>query len=217
MLELFLTLLIIAIILVLSELLLREKIIHGEIARKFVHILTGVFISSWAFYLEIEQIQAISLLLIIGVLISQRLKIFKAIRNVDRNSWGEILFAVSVGVTATLAPSSWVYTIAILNMSLADGLAAVVGSAYGGSTKYKVFGYKKTLVGSGVFYLTSFSIMLLWILFGIGQWQYYYIFLLFWVPLLSSLSENIAVNGLDNLVVPIVVIATFEIFTKIYA
>jgi phytol kinase len=217
MLEFLLTLIIIGIVLVLSEYLLREKVIHGEIARKFVHISTGLFISTWAFYLSVGEIQIISILLLVGVLISQKLKIFKSIRGVDRKTWGEVLFAISVGLTITIAPSAWIYAIAILHMSLADGMAAVVGAAHGSTTKYKIFGYTKSLVGSGTFYLCSMFILLIWVLFGISEWQSYYLMLFFWVPFLSTLTENLAVKGIDNVAVPIIVIAVFDLFNKVYA
>ncbi len=217
MLEFFITLLIIGILLVLSEFLLREKLIHGEIARKFVHISTGLFIATWAFYLTVGEIQLISILLLLGVLISQKLKIFKSIRGVDRKTWGEVLFAISVGITITIAPSAWIYAIAILHMSLADGMAAVVGAAHGTSTKYKVFGYSKSLVGSGTFYLCSTFILLIWIMFGISEWQGYYFMLFFWVPFLTTFTENIAVKGIDNVAVPFIVIAVFDLFNRVYA
>lgn len=211
----FLSITVIVLMLALSEVLLKQKIIHGEVARKFVHILTGLFISSWAFYMSVSQIQILSIVLLAGVLVSKYLNIFKSVHGVVRKTSGEIFYALSIGIIATIAPNPWVFAAAMLNMSLADGLAAIVGSTHGKSGTYKVFGHTKSLVGTMTFYITS--LLIIFVIADISPvtnleniW-----IILFWVPLLATAAENIAYNGLDNLLVPVVVVLSIELIDKV--
>lgn len=216
MIEIVFSLGIIGIILVTSELLLKKKIFHGEIARKFVHIIVGTFIATWAFYMSKQQIQILSVILFIGVLGSELLNIFRSVRGVSRRTWGEYLFAISVGVVGTLTPNPWVYTAAILHMSLADGFAAVLGTKYGGSRPYKVFGHYKTVLGSLTFWLISLAITLALLSvesvgLGFAAWP-----LLIVLPSLTTLTENLAVRGIDNIAVPLMVLACLQFALQIY-
>lgn len=215
MVQVLLSIISIGIIVIISELLLYEKLLHGELARKFVHISTGLVIASWAFYLSIGQIQFISLVLLVGVILSKYFNIFKSVHGVKRKTWGEAFFAIGIGLVATLAPNEWVYAIAILHMSLADGVAAIIGSAHGRTTSYEVFGHKKSIIGSSAFYITSVIITLtLVILSPSGTFENIGL-ILFLVPLTTTITENIAYNGVDNVVVPMAVLGVLQMISKI--
>ncbi len=207
---------IVGLILVVSEYLLKHKILHGEISRKFVHIVAGTFIASWGFYLSTQQIQALSAVLLLGVILSKWLKVFGSVHSVTRKTWGEVFFAVSIGLTATLAPNEWVFAAAILHMSIADGLAAIVGTRFGKSTGYIVFGQYKTLVGSITFYLASATIMAVLILVSPAGFSNQAWLAVMWIPLLTTVTENIAINGIDNLAVPLVVVGALHVISQIY-
>jgi phytol kinase len=189
--------------------------LHGEIARKFVHIVTGLFISIWAFYMTVGQIQILSILLLAGVIFSKYFNVFKSVHGVKRRTSGEIFFALSIGVIASIAPNPWVFAAAMLNMSLADGLAAIVGSSHGKGTTYKVFGHKKSLIGSITFYITSLLIIFIIADFSPLNTVENIWIAMFWVPLLATAVENLAYNGVDNLLVPLVVVATLDLINRI--
>lgn len=191
---------IVFILLVINEIWWRRVKRHSELSRKLVHILVGSFVAFWPYIMSVNYIRVISILFLLTVFASIKFNIFKSIHSVARDSLGEIYFALSVGLITFLNPSHLVYTIALLNMSLADGLAALVGTYYGMNRKYKVYGRTKTVLGS----LTFFIVALLLILVFIDKTGH--TFNLWYVALAAGLTlvENLAPVGMDNLLVPLV-------------
>lgn len=184
---------------------LRKRRYHPEITRKFVHISVAAFAATWPFYMSFTHIEMISIVLFFGVLISRRYDYFHAVRDVGRRGWGELFFAMSIGFTALLASGTsgdWVFAAAMLSLGVADGLAAVVGTLFGEKHKYKVLGATKTRAGTIAFYVSMFMIVLFCaVLRGphVG-WT-----TLVWLPVLVTIAENVGVDGLDNLFIPILV------------
>ena len=181
---------------------LRKRRYHPEITRKFVHISVATFAATWPFYLSWTHIELMSILLFFGVVASHRYGYFKNVYEVNRSTWGESFFAMSIGFTALLSQDAWVFTAAMLSLGLADGLAAVVGTLFGGGHQYKVFGTKKTRAGTITFWVTAVIIILVCgVLNGPKNgWT-----TLIWLPALATVAENIGVQGLDNLLIPILV------------
>jgi phytol kinase len=174
---------------------------HGEISRKAVHISVGTFVAFWPLFLTWRQIELLSLGFVIVVLVSQQLQIFKAIHSVQRPTWGEIMFGLSVGLVAYMTHNPAIYAVALLHMSLADGLAAIFGVRYGASNAYQIFGHRKSVAGTATFALVSTLIL---IGFGIQQGIGFH---LSFVPLIlgAAILENLAVRGIDNLLIPVLV------------
>lgn len=197
-------------VLLVSEYLWRTKRVHSETSRKFVHIIVGTFISSWAFFMTKQQIQVLSLILLVGVLASMKLSIFSSVHGVKRRTWGEPLFAVSVGLVAMITSSEYIFAAAILHLSLADGLAAIVGVKYGEKSGYKVLGHYKTLLGTAVFFVTSLVITYWVVLNGPAAFEVHAAILLLGLPVIATIAENLAVNGTDNIVVPVIVVLVLQ-------
>jgi phytol kinase len=202
MLFLILTILAVFVLLVGSEVWWRRQAVHGEFSRKFVHITVGSFVAFWPFFLSWRQIELLSVAFLIVVAISKYLKIFQAIHSVQRPTWGELFFAVSVGLVALATHDKWIYAAALLQMSLADGLAAVIGVHYGNRLKYLVFKHAKSVVGTLTFFVISLGILL-----AVGHWSnmplgFHYALA---ISVLASILENLAVFGSDNLLVPLLV------------
>lgn len=197
-------------VLALSELLWRTKRIRGESARKLVHISVGTFVAFWPYFMSWHQIQLMSLAFLVVVVISQQRNIFHAIHSVKRRTWGEIWFAIGIGLAALLAPPAIVFTAAILHLSLADGLAAIIGQKYGLLHQYKIHHYTKTLAGTLTFYAISTLIVVATVIAGPGL-SITVLPLIVWLPMLATLSENIGVGGVDNILVPIVVILAMRV------
>ena len=200
--KLLITLLIVFVILVLNELYWRSKKRHSELSRKFIHIVVGSFVAFWPFYLPWSDIQIISLAFIVVVLISRKINLFKSIHSVGRTTWGELYFGISVGLVSVMSSNKWVYMVAILQMSLADGLAAVIGSSVLIGRRYKIFGHNKSVIGSLTFYIISFILTVVYLIFSKGQSQPATVLIV--LPLISTVLENISVGGLDNLTVPFI-------------
>lgn len=184
-----------------------QKWWHGEGARKFAHIIIGLQIAIWPMYLDWFEIRLISVVLTIGFIVCMRLRVFQSIGDIERISYGEVLFTLAIGTITLFTDSPAIFSAAILHLSVADGMAAIIGSKYGKKTRYRVFGHTKSLVGSGAFFVTSVAIlgvyglvsgdiMLPWIVAG---------------ALGATVLENVGVYGLDNLLVPAFVVGLLSI------
>ncbi len=209
MLAVALSLLAIFALLVVSEWLWRSKRLKGELGRKFIHITVGSFVAFWPLYMSFRSIQLVSLAFLLVVLASRYLNIFRIVHTIERKSWGDAMFAVGIGLTALLTSSHWIFAAAVLHLSLADGLAGVIGKRYGHSNEYKVFGYTKSVVGSSTFWLVSLVILLSVFVQGAPE-QWLALPLLIWLPITALIIENMGIYGLDNILVPLLIVAALS-------
>lgn len=193
---------IVFLILVFAEYLSRYKGVHSELTRKIVHVLVGMFVAFWPFFLSWGQIQALSLLFLVIVAVSVKLRIFNSIHAVSRNTMGEVLFAVVIGLLAFICSDPWVFAAAMLHLSLADGLAAVVGLAYGEHNSYRILGRTKSLAGSLAFFFASVAIMIWYLSFSGSDPSAVSVL---WLPVIATIAENLSGEGTDNLVIPLLV------------
>jgi len=199
---LLLSVLVVFVLLFANEVWVRMRPVPVERSRKFVHITVGSFVAFWPFFLSRDQILVLSLAFLVGVIVSKYMDVFNAIHSVQRPTWGELCFALAVGAVALLTADKWIYMAALLQMSLADGLAAIVGTAYGRRTRYKVLGHTKSVVGTLTFFVVSLIILVAFSAYGSKTLSVGFMLLL---SLAASLIENLGVKGLDNLLVPMVV------------
>ncbi len=197
-------------LLVLSEVWWRKQEIHGEQSRKFVHITVGSFVALWPYFLTSGQIIILSMAFLVGVVVSKYLRIFQAIHSVQRPTLGELWFALVVGLLAFMPDKPHIYTAALLTMALADGLAAVVGTRYGKSHNYTVFGSTKSIAGTATFFATTCVILIGYVLVSLDPLS-----LLLIVPIaaVATALENVAVRGLDNLLVPLFIAGALLVFS----
>lgn len=189
-------------ILMLAEYLTLKKNLHSELSRKFVHVTVGTFAAFWPFFLSWGQIQLLSVVALVGMIASLKFNLFKSMHNVTRTTYGEILSVAAVGILAFLVDDPWVFAAAMLHLSLADGLAAVAGLAYGQGNGYKVLGLAKSVAGTVTFFILSVVIMIGYLLFSGNQPQLATMILL---PLAATVAENLSGRGTDNLIIPLLV------------
>ncbi len=197
-----LILLAIFVLLIINEFWWKHTNKISETNRKFVHITVGSLVAFWPFLISWQDIRYLSLAFIIVIIVSKYFNIFEAIHSVERPTIGEVFFAVAVGLTTYITNNKWIYLIAILQMSLADGLAAILGVKFGLKNRYKVFGQYKSLIGSLSFLTCAFLLLILYssVVSGIS------IILLFNLALFLTAIENIGVFGIDNLLIPILTV-----------
>jgi dolichol kinase len=181
---------------------------RGEWARKFVHSAIGVFVATWPFYLDYDLIRLISILLVIGFVVSMRFKLFHSIGGIARISYGEVLFALMIGFLTLIAGTKGIYATAMLHLALADSAAAVFGVRWGKSTAYKVLGHTKSLVGSATFFAVSF--MLCAVFCHHSPWYAASPWARRSEPRRNFL-ENVGIYGLDNLYVPLYVASVLSL------
>lgn len=197
-----LTLGVVFLILLFAEYLSRRTNMHSELTRKFVHMAVGTFAAFWPFFLSWRQIEMLSAGFLLVILLSIKFTVFRSIHTVPRKAIGEILFAAVIGFLALLSSSEWIFMAAMLHLSLGDGIAAIAGLLWGDGNQYKVFGKIKSIAGSGAFLVVSLLIMIAYVAFSDATAN---IITLAIVPLLAMTTENVAVNGTDNLIMPILV------------
>jgi phytol kinase len=191
------------ILVVIGEYLQRVKRYHPEVTRKFIHISVATFAATWPFFMSWRNITLMSLLMFIGIVVSRHLTYFKAIHTVKRHTWGELFYAMAIGLAAVLSQEPWVFAAAMLHLGLADGLAALVGTLFGRLHRYKVFGHWKSRAGTLTFYVVSVLITLFCVVLADPNdgWL-----ALLWLPPLVTLAENVGVAGIDNLLVPMMIV-----------
>ncbi len=212
MLEVLICLVGVFTLLVIDEILVHAKILKAEYRRKFAHIAVGAFVASWPWLIGWRTIQLISVLMLVVVVFNQYNPIFKFNKSLNRRSYGDYFFAIAILACSILTTSNLFFALAILHLSLADGLAALVGKNFGRKWKYKIFNQTKTVVGSMTFWIVSLLILGIGLLFGNGLIVYGdYVVLVIVLPPILTVFENISVYGLDNLVVPIAVILALGI------
>ncbi len=210
--NLFVALAPVGLILVASEVLWRKKIIKGEKARKFIHILAGVWMSLWPLYIPFDGIFILGALALTLLLYSRFTRLFHAIYAVKRRTYGEIFFALAIMITAFLAKAPWIFTVAILLLAVADGGAAVVGRYWGFKNQYFVFGKKsllKSVAGTAAYIALAYLCIFAGLLYANAEGSSFKVnsenvFILFAVlPLGATLLENTTPYGLDNLFTPV--------------
>jgi phytol kinase len=187
------------LLLVGSELWWRRHSVHGEFSRKFVHITVGTLVAFWPFFLSWNQIRLLSLAFLIVISVSKHFSLFRVIHAVQRPTGGELYFALAVGVVTLVTQDKWIYLAAVAQMSLADGLAAVMGTRYG-KQSYLVFGHTKSVIGTLTFFTVSLAILIAYAqLVGVHLSPLFIAV----TAALAALIENLGVRGLDNLLVPL--------------
>lgn len=193
---------IIFIMLVLSEFLWRKAHIRGEFARKFIHIIAGTFIAFLPFWVSYGWVALLAMGFILANLLNRYTPLFHAIHAITRRSWGDLLFGVGILITALLRPNKWLFAGAILQVALADGLAAIIGSHYG-KHKYKLFDHSKSPIGTLAFYITSFLVLVFitkvgGVTAGDGMLPLFLV-----VPATMTVLENVSGYGTDNVMLPL--------------
>jgi dolichol kinase len=201
------------VLLVIAELLAKHDILKGEYHRKFFHISAGTFIAFWPWLVSWEMIQILSIAMLAVMIANRYLGLFTYHGRIRRISYGDMFLALAILISSYISHNKIFFAIAVLEVALADGLAAIVGSAYGKGWTYKVFGYKKTVVGSMMFWLVTVEILTAGLLsaHNIYSYQDYYYLLLLMPPLLT-LMENLAIYGIDNLIIPVLTIMVLRFF-----
>lgn len=207
MITLLVALLPVSIVLVASELLWRLKIIKGEKARKFIHILTGIWMAFWPFYVPFDGIFVLGCVALVLLVYSRLTNLFHAIYAVRRRTYGDILYAVGIIACSMIANAPWIFTVAILFLAVADGGAAVAGRYFGKSNEYLVFGrrsLKKSVIGTVTFIVLAYvSLGIGWMIGGSESNAGEYMWVVVSLPLGAALLENTMPFGLDNIFTPV--------------
>jgi len=144
-----------------AEVARANKWVSGERARKIIHIFIGVWGAWLPLWLGWRSIIVLGALLLVGVAVANKFKFFKSIHSVSRSTIGEYLFPLMMIVLAVFFKNETIFAAAMLQLGIADGFAAVIGTRYGKKTRFKVFGQYKSKHGTLTFFVCS-TVIIFW-------------------------------------------------------
>ncbi|MCA9348438.1 hypothetical protein KC867_03445 [Candidatus Saccharibacteria bacterium] len=197
-----------------SEFAWKRISVSDEFARKFVHIICGTFIAFLPFWVSYNWVIILAIGFIVVNIFNRYLHFFHAINAVRRKSWGDVLFGVGVLIAALFRPDTWLFAMAIMQVSLADGLAGLIGVTYGQKKgRYYLLSQPKSVIGSLTFLATSIGVMIV----GIGFSTYFVdsiqmLPVIVMLPLVLTCIENISVFGMDNITLPLATLFILNLF-----
>lgn len=207
MLSLIIALLPVGFILLLSEYLWRRRVIKGERARKFIHILAGIWMAFWPFYIPFDGIFVLGSMAATLLVYSRVTNLFHSIYAVKRRTYGDIIYAFGVIACAYFADADWIFTVSILILAVADGGAAVAGRFWGLKNQYYVFGKKslrKSVIGTSVYIMLVYASLVVGTFIGgrevLNNNLAQSILVL---PFVATILENTMPYGIDNLATPL--------------
>lgn len=195
---------VVVLIVVIVQALFYWRIIVGENSRKLIHILTALWMATWQFNLTQLEISYLCLALLFAIFVAKQHRWFNSVFGVERSTYGEVFFIGGIMFANLIFDSPMVYALAVINLGLADGLAAIIGTKYG-RQQYRVFGATKSLIGMFV----SFAVALVT---GGLFWMFateFYPGLLFVATHVIATSavvsglEFVSFKGLDNVTIPL--------------
>ncbi|PIE79516.1 MAG: hypothetical protein CSA11_11840 [Chloroflexi bacterium] len=202
------------VIIGLAELLRKWRGYSSNFTRKVIHIGVGmmswglifVFTSPWPFII-------MCLLFAVFLYLDFRFGFFPAMASQDKNNMGTVYFpiasAVVVFVFWELPP---LMVAALMPLTWGDGLAPVVGRAYG-KRSYFIANHKRTVEGSLGFFVFGFLFtwLALWIMPGMPDiTPLATIVSALVVMVAATLVEAVSIWGIDNLTITAVAILIFH-------
>ncbi|HLC91441.1 MAG TPA: hypothetical protein VJC09_00130 [Candidatus Saccharimonadales bacterium] len=193
-------------ILLFVENLHKHKRISTEMARKIIHLEAGLILIVWSFLINWQSIVAIEIIFLAVVGVTRWFKFFDSQNGINRITWGEFFFPVGVILAIMLGAPRWVFILAMLHLAVADAAAALIGKKYGKGNSYEVLGQKKSVAGSLAFFAVSLILIIgATIIAPSGMGSIGLVSLLF-LPIITTMAENLGVYGSDNLIIPLVVV-----------
>lgn len=199
-------------LLVISELLGREKYMKGDPQRQFVHIAVGSFVAFWPWIISWAAISWIGVAMLAVVLLNQRVRLIDLHSKIRRFTYGEIFYALAIVVLPLLTKDKIFFALAILIMAIGDGLANIIGQKYGKAWHYRVFDNSKTIIGSMAIWLSTVFILGFGLPFAQDIIGFsHYLPLLLILPPIVTLIENAGFFGVDNLAIPLVVLLVLNL------
>jgi phytol kinase len=194
--------------------------LDAELSRKLIHISLGLYCLTFPFVFSHTWEVAVTCALAVAMFMlargMMRDSLGAGLHAVQRTSYGELLFAVSVALLFWLkdghhialvndrqpAMGASLYIVPILILTLCDAASALVGTRYG-RRLFQVEEGSKSVEGVVVFVVTAWlvSLMAFLLLTDIGRGEV--ILLAFITAAFAALLEAASWRGLDNLFIPL--------------
>lgn len=209
------TLSLLGVVFIGLTLLKKRFSLPAEVSRKAIHISLGLTTLSFPFiFKETWIVWLMCAISIISLLLLKHTKLKNSLgstlHDVDRHSYGDILFPLSVAILFQLSHEQPVfYIVSILVLTLADALAAIIGVYYG-KAHYDASEGIKSWEGSLCFLMTAFLCIQIPLLLMSDFSNANIIIVSAFIALLITLCEAVSWQGLDNFFIPLGVYITLK-------
>lgn len=194
-----------------AELLYHKLKVKVEITRKLVHMVTGLLALLFPVMLGNHWlVLLLSILFAIILFVSLRYKLLQSINAIDRDSVGSLAYPLAVYASYLVYDyfhQQYVYFyMPIVILAVCDPVAALSGKQWP-LGKYSPAKESKTFMGSVMFFITAFVlILLLQQLLHSNADIYSKLITALIIALLASIAEAVTKKGYDNLAIPAAVI-----------
>ncbi|MCU0680274.1 MAG: hypothetical protein MUF50_03175 [Planctomycetes bacterium] len=133
-------------------------------------------------------------------------KLFAPVYHYGKNSLGEVYFPLGLILAAFyfLPEQLLAFQFGVLVLSFSDALAAIFGNGLG-KNEIRIWGEKKTLLGSFAFFIST-CIIAFFLSFPGGNLEWWRVMT---ASLILTFVEMILAFGLDNLILPILAAQLF--------
>lgn len=202
----------IALLLTLSVISRRLWPKQRELSRKIVHIGTGPIIPM-AWWLQIPASLAIPVAAVVtlAALINHKWRLFAAVEDIQRNSYGTVAYALSITILLKLFwPTQAAAVCAgVMVMAFGDGLAGLIGARVN-SPRWILFNQTKSVAGTLTMAIVSMAVLI-----GLNMISTNPVdpLRLVAVTCLAVGLEQISSWGVDNFSVPIAVALSWSSMT----
>lgn len=185
--------------------------LSAETQRKLVHVSVGIFALILPLFLDRKSFTVFALFALAALLLLRVAPIRKtygaAVHSVERSSWGDILFLVSVSVLFFLAAGDPIlYVLPLAVVTISDACAAVIGTEYG-RRKFGTKDRTKSIEGTTVFFIVTWIVCVIIMILTPSIERENIIPLATIIAAFSALVEASSWRGLDNLFVPLGIFA----------
>lgn len=182
--------------------------LNAEVQRKFVHVGTGLYALClpWLFPDRWPVYMLLAVTMIVMVLLRTRWLsegLGRALHDVERRSYGDFLLALAVGLCLFLSNGdALLYVLPIAVLTFADAAAALAGTSYG-TRRFRVEDGEKSVEGTAVFFVLTFLIAILCLMFLSDLPPARMAVLALMVAAFGTLVEAQSWRGFDNLFLPL--------------
>ena len=215
----FIFLIAISFLLVSTELIYRRLGLKGEITRKFAHFTATLSTVTFPYLFDDHwYVLALALFFFVVLFLSRHGTSLKSIHDISRKSIGSYLLPVSIYTAFFVSVklnNKFIFILPMLILAISDPLAGILGlNLKNYNHKIKLFGYstKKTWLGSGAFFLSSFLISIIALYFNRMFFDAKTFWLAMSIALVSTLAELFSSWGTDNLTIPLSVVVLLILF-----
>ena len=215
----FIFLIAILFLLMFNELVYRRLGLKGEITRKFAHFTATLSTLTFPYLFTVHwYVLIMAVFFFILLYVSRNGTHLKSIHDINRKSVGSYMLPLSIYLTflvSNLIGNKFMYILPILILAICDPIAGILGlNVKNYNHNIQIFGFKskKTWLGSGSFFVTSFIISIIALYFHRIVFDLKTFYLALCIALVSTLVEFFSWRGLDNLFIPMSILLVLILF-----